>query len=76
MKTVSLLGDPTPRKVMDKVFRTLIGQNLQKASDFMQMVESSVNLNAKNTKNMNHRDLAVLQVCHLANKYDILVEIK
>lgn len=48
--------------------------NIGDKANFDTMVRQSVNLGAKNTKNFNSKDLAMLQLCHLAEMYGVTVE--
>ena len=57
-----------------KIVTRALGETLE-SRQFNDMVFQSVNLNATNTDNFNNKDLALLQVCHLAEKYGVKVEL-
>lgn len=65
----------TPDGIRKMVLAALMGNDLKNATNFNMMVQQSVNLQAKNTKNFASKDLAMLQVCDLAKMYGVTVEL-
>lgn len=72
MKTLKVKSR-TPDMVRKIVTRAL-GQTLE-SRQFNDMCFQSVNLQARNNSNTADKDLALLQVCHLAEKYGVKVEL-
>ncbi len=58
----------TPRAYYNRLFRFFLNQSFAHAANFSQMVETSVDLDTRNTKNFNNRGLAVVQLMELAEK--------
>lgn len=74
MRTVRTKGK-TPDAVRAIVVAALLGSDLKSASQFDQSCKQSVDLKARNTPNFKSKDLAILQVCDLAKKYGVRVEL-
>lgn len=74
MRTVKVRSRE-PDMIRKMVLAALIGTDLKGATNFSEMAKQSVDLKARNTPNLKSRDLAVLQVCDLALKYGVRVEL-
>ena len=72
MKTIKVSYHATPKAIYGKIFKAI--PNIGDKVKFSNSVEESVNLNAKNTKNLNSQDLARLQVMELGERYGVSVE--
>ena len=72
MKTVKVKVF-TPKAIFNKVFQAI--ENFGQKYNFQCSIETSVDLNAKNTKNLKNRDLAALQVVQIAESFNIKVEV-
>jgi hypothetical protein len=64
----------TPKAIYRRVFQAI--ENLEQQYNFQCSVETSVDLNAKNTKNFKNKDLATLQIIQIAKNFNIKVEIE
>lgn len=70
MITVKASTNIAPSALMNKVVQALPPE---KKNVFQRMVETAVNLQAKNTKNLASKDLARYQVADLAKKYSVTI---
>lgn len=66
----------TPLAIKNAVFNKLLTQSVSRAAEFERLCRQSVDLMAKNTSNKKSRDLAVVQVCHLAKTYGVRVDLE
>lgn len=71
MKTIKTKA-ATPRALRKAISNAI--QNIGDKAQFDTFSSQSVNLEAKNTKNLASKDLAMLQLCDLAKKFGILVD--
>lgn len=61
----------TPKAISKAVFNSLLGVSFGEAARFDEQIKTRVDLEAKNTRNIQHRDVEAFKVVQIAKEFKI-----